>query len=171
MIFIIKKTMTKDNEYFSTKENDGYKRLQHFNDLKHFFSTIGRTPPTYDFDASGRTTEDKPVSIEIKTRDLNLTEDNKVSGSTFIDDTLLIEARKMADLLLDYTITGAIPLYINFLNNAVIIFNFSKMKEKPCKKFFKAQNYGQKGMELGNRYLLPIKDAYIYRYGEGEQWK
>lgn len=158
-----------NRQYFFEKENEGYTKLERFNKDKHFFKSIGRTPPTYDFDASGRTTEDKPVSIEIKTRDLNLTEDNKVSGSTFIDDTLLIEARKMADLLLDYTITGAIPLYINFLNNAVVIYNFAKMKKKPEKKFFKTQNFGQKGMELGNRYLLPVNEAYIYRLEEGEQ--
>ena len=158
-----------NRQYFSEKENEGYTKLERFNKDKHFFKSIGRTPVGYDYDASGVTEDGQPVSIEIKIRDLNLTDDNKVSGRTFIDDTLLIEARKVAGLLIDYTMTGAIPLYLNFLNNATLIYNFTKLKQKPEKKFFKAQNFGRNGMELGDRYLLPVNEAYIYRLEEGEQ--
>lgn len=158
-----------NKEYFGEKENEGYARLERLNQEKHFFETIGRTPVGYDYDASGVTKDGVPVSIEIKIRDLDLTDDNKVSGKTFVDETLLVEARKVAGLLIDHVITGAIPLYVNFLNNATVIFNFLKFSKKPEKRFFKAQNYGRNGMELGDRYLLPITEGYIYRRGNNEQ--
>lgn len=67
----------------------------------------------------------------------------------------------------DYRFDGAVPMYINFLNDdgIVLVWNLSTLKKKPEWEW--VSNIKDKGnnTEKGEwRILLPITEAYIYDY-------
>lgn len=162
--------------YFEVNERNDWKLLVDFNNHTHIFKELGQTPTYYHSDASGITQDGRTVSIELKKRNVVLTKSGSFSAATFKDDTLYIESHKMADLLLD-KIDGYTPLYINFLdNNVVIVYNLIKLTVRPktVKKIIKSNGY--KMMEMGFRQGLSIKDAAIWKDNklvkkQGEEWK
>ena len=82
--------------------------------------------------------------------------------------TIMIEDYKYLELMLEYQFTGREPLYINFLNDCVVIFNLNKLKNKPKLKILDIQSNGyDKLQKLERRYYLDINDAVIYDW----KWK
>lgn len=149
-----------NRKYADKLEETDYKLLQDFNSTLKL-SELGQTPQYHHTDASGYTTDGREVNIELKKRDFNT--------DTF--NTLYIEAHKCGDLLLDYITEDKIPLYVNFCNDGVILFNLSKLKHRP--KTFKTKFYSElyKTMELSTREELDIKDAWVYKLQENNTYK
>jgi hypothetical protein len=137
-------------------------------------------PQYYHTDATGRTEtklgEERKFNLELKTRDVTLTKSGKFMGDKFNENTLYIESHKIADLLLDQVI-GYEGLYVNFLNNnVVIIFNVGKLKVRPKLEKKRIPSKGYQGFEMGFREGLHIKDAAIYKDNKlvkriGEEWR
>jgi len=169
-----------DKDYFEQKENENWKLLCDFNEHTHLFDEIGRMPQYYHTDATGRTEtklgEERKFNLELKTRDVTLTKSGKFMGDKFNENTLYIESHKIADLLLDQVI-GYEGLYVNFLNNnVVIIFNVGKLKVRPKLEKKRIPSKGYQGFEMGFREGLHIKDAAIYKDNKlvkriGEEWR
>lgn len=157
----------KDKEYFDEKENEDYNKLIEFNKKAHIFEYIKPSEYKHYSDATGYSA-DRIFNIELKNRNQVLLKDGKISGCTqngkpYIDEDIFIEDHKAADLLMDYIAYGLEPLYINFLNNCVLIFNLSKLSVRPKKHLnLKITSKGYRRMEFGNRQGLYLKDAAIY---------
>lgn len=169
-----------NKDYFERKENENWELLCEFNANTHLFDEIGRMPQYYHTDATGQTTnklgETRKFNLELKTRDVTLTKSGKFMNDKFNDTTLYIESHKIADLLLDQVL-GYEGLYINFLNNnVVVIFNVGKLKVRPKLEKKRIPSKGYEGFEMGFREGLHINDAAIYKDNKlvkriGEEWK
>lgn len=169
-----------DKNYFDTNESNDMKLLYDFNLHTNLFSGLNPSEYSHFSDATAYTIsrlgEERKFNIEIKKRNAVLLKSGKVSGATFVDDNIIIESHKACDLLLD-NINGYEPLYINFLdNNVVVIYNLNKLSIRPqsMKKFIKSNGY--QGFEIASRQGLNIKDAAIYKDYQlvkriGEEWK
>lgn len=169
-----------DKNYFDTNESNDMKLLYDFNLHTNLFSGLNPSEYSHFSDATAYTIsrlgEERKFNIEIKKRNAVLLKSGKVSGATFVDDNIIIESHKACDLLFD-NINGYEPLYINFLdNNVVVIYNLNKLSIRPqsMKKFIKSSGY--QGFEIASRQGLNIKDAAIYKDYKlvkrtGEEWK
>ena len=169
-----------DKNYFDTNESNDMKLLYDFNLHTNLFSGLNPSEYSHFSDATAYTIsrlgEERKFNIEIKKRNAVLLKSGKVSGATFVDDNIIIESHKACDLLFD-NINGYEPLYINFLdNNVVVIYNLNKLSIRPqsMKKFIKSNGY--QGFEIASRQGLNIKDAAIYKDYQlvkriGEEWK
>lgn len=169
-----------NKNYFDTNESNDMKLLYDFNLHTNIFSGLNPSEYSHFSDATAYTIsrlgEERKFNIEIKKRNAVLLKSGKVSGATFVDDNIIIESHKACDLLFD-NINGYEPLYINFLdNNVVVIYNLNKLSIRPqsMKKFIKSNGY--QGFEIASRQGLNIKDAAIYKDYQlvkriGEEWK
>lgn len=169
-----------NKNYFDTNESNDMKLLYDFNLHTNLFSGLNPSEYSHFSDATAYTIsrlgEERKFNIEIKKRNAVLLKSGKVSGATFVDDNIIIESHKACDLLFD-NINGYEPLYINFLdNNVVVIYNLNKLSIRPqsMKKFIKSNGY--QGFEIASRQGLNIKDAAIYKDYKlvkriGEEWK
>lgn len=162
-----------NKEFFETNETTDFQLMTQFNTEKLHLTDFGRCPDLYHSDASGKTAIGDTVSLELKRRDLNLIYSNgeyKISGcasngKSYTDNTIMIEAHKAASLLWDYSISNITPLYINFLNDdVVIIYNLTKLNKIPKKKnYYNIRSKGYQRTENGDRFLLDLQEAYIYK--------
>ena len=171
----------KDKEYFDTNEEHDLNLLMDFNNKMKLFQGLEQGAYGDYKDATGFTItklgEKRKFNIEIKKRNAVLLSSGKVSAETFVDDNIIIETHKMLDLLLDNMTEGYEPVYINFLqDNVVIIYNLSKLTKRPkaMKKFIKSKGY--QGFEIASRQGLYLVDAAIYKDNKlikkvGEEWK
>lgn len=169
-----------DKKYFEEKENENWKLLCDFNNSTHLFDEIGRMHEYYHSDATGKTIskmgEERLFNIELKTRNVTLTQSGNFKGDKFNENTLYIESHKVADLLLDQVIDKE-GLYINFLNNnVVVIFNLGKLSVRPKLEKKRIPSKGYQGFEMAFREGLHINDAAIYKDNKlvkriGEEWK
>ena len=168
-----------DKKYFETIENENWKLLCEFNEHTNLFDEIGRMHEYYHSDATGQTTnrlgETRKFNLELKTRNVTLTKSGKFMGDKFNENTLFIESHKIADLLLDQVI-GYEGLYVNFLNNnVVVIYNVGKLSVRPKLEKKRIPSRGYQGFEMAFREGLHIKDAAIYKDYKlvkriGEEW-
>ena len=175
-----------NKDYFKKSEKDDYDKFLDFQELTHIFKGIERMKKGHHSDATGYTVnsmgEIRKFNIELKDRVLYLLDDGNISGCSsngpYIDDTLVIESHKVADLLLDNMI-GFEPLYVNFtLDGSTIIFNLNKLTRIPLKRYYKTiYSKGYERMEDGHRQHLYMIDAAVYdKEGNlikkpGEEWK
>lgn len=138
-----------NTEYAITNEENDFNLLLQFNQ-KLKLKELGRTPQKYPTDASGYTQDNKYVELELKRRFINI--------DAF--DTLFIEPYKLQCMTMDKKM---IPLYVNFLDNDIIvIFNLSKIKN-PKKTQHNIPSKLYERIKQSNRYELPIKQAWIYK--------
>ena len=136
--------------YFETNEKNDLQMLYEFNYVTKLFDSITPTKEKAQIDATAKR-NNREFAIEIKHRYINL---EKYSS-------IMIEDYKLAELMLEYTIHNKEPLYFNFLADGhVLIFNL----EKPRMRIQKIKSEGYDKMQCQERrYMLPIKDAVIYK--------
>lgn len=120
----------------------------------------------------GHTADSRYFNMELKNRQQRLMVDfnndfvilgNK-DGKQYTCNTLYIEPHKVADMLLDYICLGLEPIYINFLDEHIIVFNLAKLKYRPEKEYGEFYSRGYRKKEKGYRELLRLEDATIYDY-------
>lgn len=155
--------MRKNKEFADRFEEEDFKLLEDFNQVLNL-KELGQCPYSHHSDASGITTDGKVISIELKRREQNLLDNVTISGKTYTASTLYIETHKVGSMLMDYVYCGITPLYINFLNDGVVVVHnlvkLSKIPNSVCKKIY--SNLYQ-SFELSKRLELPLMDAWIYR--------
>ena len=166
--------MKKDIEYFDKKEQENFDKLVEFNDNILHLELMGQTPRRHHTDASGYTSTSRYFNIELKERNQELRQ--KDDGTYYIHgitnnnkeytcNGIYIEQHKVCSMMLDYICNGYEPIYINFLNNCIIVYNLAKLKTRPntdLAKKIKSSGYG--AFEIGSREDLSLKDATIYDY-------
>ena len=144
-------------EYFDMNEKQDLQQLYEFNYEKHLFDSITPCKYSAQIDATAKY-KNREFAVEIKHR---LMPKDKYK-------TIMIEDYKYLELMLEYQFNGKEPLYINFLNDCVVIFNLNKLKNKPKQKVLDIQSNGyDKLQKLERRYYLDINDAVIYDW----KWK
>lgn len=151
------------NNYVDTMEDRGFALLTALNAEKHWFSSLTRLGDGYYADASGITSDMRKVIIEVKTREMVMSggvmTDSKDPSKTY--NSVMIEGHKMTDLILD-SISGYLPLYINFLaDGSVIIFNMSNLKTRPVTSKTRIYSKAAAKFDISARYLLDMSDAII----------
>lgn len=174
-----------DKAFFEENELNDWERLLEFNEKVNLFNEINSAVTKHHTDATGYTVTKlgttKYWNIELKSRNLILTDNGKISGctdkGTFVNDTIFIESHKAADMFFDQ-IEGLIPLYINFLaDGSVIIHNLSNLKKRPLKTgTMNIRSKGYNKFEIAKRQGLYLSDAAIYKDGKlikkaGEEWR
>lgn len=141
-----------NKQYFKTNEKTDIQLLYEFNEEHKFFDAITPTKEKEQFDAIAWH-KTRTFAIELKHRFIPI---NKYK-------TLFIEDYKLAALMLEYIINKREPLYINFLHDAIVIFNLNKLSIKPKMtiKDIKSEGY-EYVQKQERRYELSLKDAVIY---------
>lgn len=162
--------MKNKNEYFADEqEKQGFINLNDFNNHYLHIQELGKTPKKTHYDASGFTTDGRPIEIEYKIRNQVLINPNTISGhskdnASYIASTIYIETHKVGSLMLDYLIYKTIPLYVNFLqDDTVVVFNLSMLKTRPKTVIKKIWSTLYNAFELSKREELKLDDAYIYK--------
>ena len=153
-----------NKQYFEKNEKTDYEKLIRFNSKTGAFEHLFQMIEKHYYDASGITKDGRECQIELKSRNAILTDDYKISSSTFVDDNLFIEDHKASDILLEAISRRSEPLYINFLDDGhTIIFNLLRLKRRP-KRYsnLKIESKGYGKMEFANRQGLYLTDAAIY---------
>lgn len=156
-----------NKEFTLKKENEDYLLLEQFNDYLNL-KELGRCLEKHTTDASGYTTDGRFLNIELKKRNQTLIDNNVLSGLTtdgkpYTASTIYIEAHKAGDMLIDYICEDKIPLYINFLNGYVVVFNLAQLKHRPNKVAKRIYSKLYEGFELAKREELRLEDAWIYK--------
>lgn len=142
-----------NKEYFEVNELTDYEKLVKLNDALHMFNKLIPIGGNLHYDASGQTIYSSITArIELKTRHFNVNQYN----------TLYIEDHKSANLLYDWVALGDEPLYINFFDDAIAIFNLHKLSERPKTSTGRSYSTGYGGWEYNSRNELHIKDAAVY---------
>lgn len=158
-------------EFFDVNEVTDYELLKGLNDKVLHLNQLGETPVKHHTDASGYTTTSRYFNMELKKRNQELRIDDngeyyihgwKDDGSEYDCYGEYIEQHKVCDMLLDKICYDYEPIYINFLNNCIIIYNLTKLKIRPEKFNRKIKSKGYGKIEIGTREDLHIKDATIY---------
>ena len=131
--------------------------LYEFNYQTKLFDSITPTKEKSQIDATAKH-KDREFAVEIKHRLIPV---DKYK-------TIMIEDYKYLELMLEYQFYGKEPLYINFLNDVVVIFNLNKLKHKPKLRVMNIKSEGYDTMQCQERrYMLDINDAVIYDW----KWK
>ena len=144
-------------EYFEMNEREDLQQLYEFNAVKHLFDSINPSEEKAQIDATAKH-KDREFAVEIKHRLIPV---DKYK-------TIMIEDYKYLELMLEYQFYGKEPLYINFLNDVVVIFNLNKLKHKPKLRVMNIKSEGYDTMQCQERrYMLDINDAVIYDW----KWK
>lgn len=142
-----------NEQYFKTNEKTDLQLLYEFNEEHKFFDSITPTKEKEQFDAIAWH-KTRTFAIELKHRFIPISRYK----------TLFIESHKYLELKLEYEFNGMEGLYINFLHDAVVIFNINKIKHKPN---FTIHNIKSDGYEVNQlqerRYHLDLRDAVIYK--------
>lgn len=161
--------MKMNREYANELEKTDFELFQDFNNYLKLLD-LGQCPYEHHSDASGLTRDGRHVDAELKFRNQVLLDDLKtISGSTkngrtYTASTIFIEGHKIADMLLDYVCLNREQLYVNFLNDDVIIlFNVAKLKHRPNKVVKKIYSELYQSIELAKRQELDMRDAWIYK--------
>ena len=152
--------------YFETNEKQDLQLLYEFNYETKLFKWIMPTEPKSQIDAIAMK-NNRNFAIEIKHRLIPVDRYKSI----------MIEDYKYLELMMEKQFHNREPLYINFLHDAVVIFNLNKLKEKPKMRVMNIKSEGYDKVQYQERrYMLDLSDAVIYRNNKliktmGEQWK
>lgn len=160
-----------DKDYALKNETNDYLLLEDFNKVLKL-DNLEKMKEKHHTDASGKTKDGKILNIELKRRFVNLMPDLTLSGRTFTATTLFIEQHKILDLYLDYFISGLTPIYINFLNDDMImIHNLTKLSNRTKTQTMRIESKLYQSFEMAKRIELPVVDAWIYKKDENNEYK
>lgn len=142
-----------NEQYFKTNEKTDIQLLYEFNEEHKFFDAITPTKEKEQFDAIAWH-KTRTFAIELKHRFIPISRYK----------TLFIESHKYLELLLEAKYNNREPLYVNFLHDAVVIFNLNKLKHRPNFKIYNIKSEGYEVNQLQERrYQLSFDDAVIYK--------
>lgn len=153
-------------DYFKTNEKQDLQLLYEFNYANKLFTWVMPTEPKSQIDAIAMHSN-RTFAIEIKHRMIPVDRYKSI----------MIEDYKYLELMMEYQFNNREPLYINFLHDAVVIFNLNKLKDKPKLRIMNIKSEGYDKVQYQERrYMLDLTDACIYKDNKlikkmGEEWK
>lgn len=142
--------------YFSENEATDFKKLEELNEKQNWFNYIEQLQLKSQIDASGYTKNDDVVFIEYKSRNISLQQAREYKY-------IFIEIGKLKafnDITKKYQ--GKVKrLYINFLKNAVLIFNMNKSMDIKYLPNQMINNVGCGEYQIVDRLGLNVDDALV----------
>lgn len=156
---------TRNKDYFRESEKKCIDKLIDFNEGTGFFKALEQTGSTKDKtvegDASGYTADGRMVLVEMKNRNINL----------YDYETVYINAKKVAKMMLEHAINKTVPLFVAFFKNGdVAIWRLDKLtkyKYYPCVKSF-SKGYGRD--EYTEQIGVYPEDAKVYGKDNDGNW-
>ena len=153
-------------DYFTNNEKQDLQLLYEFNYANKLFTWVMPTAEKSQIDAIAMK-NNRNFAIEIKHRMIPVDKYKSI----------MIEDYKYLELMMEKQFNGREPLYINFLHDAVVIFNLSKLSAKPKLRIMNIKSEGYEAIQhQERRYMLDLSDAVIYKDNKlckkmGEEWK
>lgn len=153
-------------DYFTNNERQDLQLLYEFNYQTKLFKWVMPTAEKSQIDAIAMK-NNRTFAIEIKHRLIPV---NRYKS-------IMIEDYKYLELMMEKQFNNREPLYINFLHDAVVIFNLSKLSAKPKMRIMNIKSEGYEAIQhQERRYMLDLTDAVIYKDNKlikkmGEEWK
>ena len=153
-------------DYFKDNERQDLQLLYEFNYETKLFKWVMPTEPKSQIDAIAMK-NNRNFAIEIKHRMIPVSKYKSI----------MIEDYKYLELMMEKQFNNREPLYINFLHDAVVIFNLSKLKDKPKLRIMNIKSEGYDKVQYQERrYMLDLSDAVIFKDNKlikkmGEEWK
>lgn len=142
-----------NKEYFNQSEQNDLQLLYEFNYEHKLFDSIIPASAKCQYDAIA-THKNRKFAVELKKRYITLSKYK----------TIMIEDYKYLELMLEAKYNGLEPLFVNFLYDAVVIFNLNKLKDKPRFTEHTIKSEGYETLQAKERrYHLPIEDGIIYK--------
>ena len=145
-----------DWAYFDRMEIEDFNKLKEINEDLKWFTKLERNTLFDRIDIEAKDRKGRRVNIELKSRNISIDK----------YDTIYIEEDKYKHLLMKWENDGEIPLYINFFNNGVGVWDVRKFPN-PDTVNVTIYNKGRQTIENVNRYILPV-DGCI-KLGRGEE--
>lgn len=158
--------MEKRNEdYFNESEKKCIDKLIEFNQGTGFFSKLEQTGATkgktVEGDASGYTSDGRTVLIEMKNRNINL----------FDYETVYINAKKVAKMMLEHSIYQTIPIFVAFFKNGDVgIWNLTKLTKYKYYPLVKSYSKGYGKDEYSEQIGVYPIDAKVYGKDNDGNW-
>ena len=154
-----------DQLYFSRNEDTDWQKLKAYNKYVGVFKELIPIGGNLHYDASGATYDGRTARIELKTRHFDI---NKYQS-------LYIEDHKSANLLYDWITLNDEPLYVNFCDDGIVLFNLRQLTQRPKTSTGRSYSNGYQGWEYNSRNELYLVDATIYdnkyRIKQLSRWK
>lgn len=148
-----------NDEYFDNQEARCVRRLEEFNDSLRWFDTITPNALYSHIDCTAIDRKGRKTHIEMKER--------RGTIEKYIEyGDVLIEAGKLAafsDIAESGHALNEQRLYINFVEDGVIIFNIDKLRNVTFYPNHRHRNVGRMKNECEDRFGLNIKEALLYR--------
>ena len=152
MIFIVKDTLMK-KEFFDTNEQNDLQLLYEFNYNTRLFDKIIPTKYSAQIDATA-TKGGRQFAIEVKHRQIPIERYKSI----------MIEDYKYLELMMEQQFNNLEPIYINFCNDGVVIYNLNKLSAKPKLRVMDIKSEGYDAVQhQERRYMLPLTDAVVYK--------
>ena len=152
-----------NDEYFDNQEARCVRRLQEFNNALNWFDTITPNALYSHIDCTATDISGRTVHIEMKERTGSL--------SKFVEyGDIMIEPKKLQA----FTAIGESGhvlneqrLYINFVDDGVIIFNLDRLRNITFYPNHRHYNKGRNTWEYEDRFGLKIQEALLYKKERG----
>ena len=142
--------------YFSENEITDFKKLQDLNEKQNWFNYIEQLQLKSQIDVSGYTKNNDVVFIEYKSRNISL-QQAKEYKYIFVE---IGKLKAFNDITKKYK--GKIKrLYINFLQDAVLLFDLNKPMSLQYFPNVKINNKGCEEYQIVDRLGLNVDDALV----------
>ena len=146
------------SNYFDAQESRCKKLLNEFNDNLQWFKGITATTRGSETDFRCTDKKDRLTHVETKERKGTIEQFQKY-GDVLIEPSKIAAMTRIMES--GYTYNEQ-RLYINFVDDGVIIFNLNNISSMNFYPNHKQKNYGKGITEHEDRYGLKMKDAIIY---------
>ena len=155
------------SNYFDSQEERNKTLLEQFNQQLNWFQGMTANTRMSEIDFTCTDKKNRKCHVELKER--------KGTVQQFINwDTVLIEVGKIhaTTRIMEsgYTYDEQ-RLYINFVDDGVIIFNLNNISSMDFYPNHKQRNYGKQITEHEDRFGLHIKDAIIYKLDDNGKYQ
>ena len=145
-----------DWAYFDRMEIEDFNKLKEINEDLKWFTKLERNTLFDRIDIEAKDRKGRRVNIELKTRNIAIDK----------YDTIYIEEDKYKHMIMKWENDGEIPLYINFFNGGVGVWDLRNFPN-PQITNVRIYNKGRQTIENVNRYILPVKGC--IKLGRGEE--
>lgn len=171
--------------YFDTMEDKDTAKLTEFNHNIKLLEKFGEMRRGEVIDITGVTSNHNEAVIELKSRSLKLVKNGfgdyaelviagkRKDGTVYTGNTMMIEEHKYADLQYFMCNEGKTGLYINFLDDAVVLYDLSKLSSRPKRsnEIMRIWSEGKQAYEYEYRRFLDLKDAWIWEMSDNGKYK
>lgn len=148
-----------DNETYVNLQEDVCSDLfKEFNNQVHWFTDMKRLKNKSIIDYVCKDKKGRKCHVELKERKANI----KSFSTIFLDITKMAEWTKLIDEKAYKNDDQR--LYINFMNDGIIIHNMDKISEMKFYPKHEQKNYAKGTVEHRDKWGLKLEDAIIYRF-------